>query len=127
MTHFAVDAAPMLTIPPDSPLWESESRLRAMRAFEVMSGAFVRLQPPAGASGEIVAEVRDWCLKWGAVSVRVQPRAAAPKVLVAEREAAPAPTARAAVERLLVEARSVSGGWEALNDLVQRTMSEAGI
>lgn len=87
-------------------------------------GAFVRVEPPADATDEKVAEVRRRCEQIGAVRVQVLPRRNAADVLV-PREKKPHPRARDVVMELVAEANAPDRA--ALASFVEDIMSRRSL
>lgn len=117
---YAVAASPLLTIDQDHPVWKNIAMCPAA------GGAYVRVQPPPGATGAEVFAVRDALLGMCARAVRVDARRQS-KVVV--NEAKPQPrahkSARQVVEELLTEAATVDR--DKLRAAAEAAMSKAGM
>lgn len=114
-------AAAMLTVSPDSHLWQGG------RDGLAAAGMFVRLKPPTGLESVVVEKLKQAFLKAGALAVRVIPAPSA-AVLVDSAEApqvAPHKTIREVVAKMVAEANTADR--EALATLVETAIAKAGL
>jgi hypothetical protein len=117
------DARALLTVEQESALWDPDRRC----AVSVPRGAIVRLRPPATATDDDVARVRDCYEKLGAerVSVLPRPKAEVVPARVAREAPARAESARAAVLALVEEANTKDRAT--LRSLCEMVMAEVGL
>jgi hypothetical protein len=114
---------PLVTVGPESRAWEDPRGFSA-KVVGDLTGAIVRVRPPAGATAEDARLVREAVERLGAHRVRLLP---APRVtaVVARRE----PAARRSVRRV-VEGLVASASTEdrpALAAAVERALAAAGL
>jgi hypothetical protein len=120
-SQLALDVRKLVTFTADNPIWKPVSG----KAVFSLTGALVRIYPPATATDELIEQVKKKLLSHGAESVRVMPKPSTHQVVKVTAMKASAMTARKVVSLMVQESNSLNKAD--LDKVCSDALSEEGL